>query len=357
MVKILKPKKFNKIFFPLFQSYNGKLFLFLIIFFIVGFIFFFFQKESNSPRISDDKIQDAPVDAIDMSSSEVTTKPPIIDYKKYDSNISKEDSTVFNKKISSDVKKKIIPSASSISVIGLAEDVQRQLLELLEQTTFSKKHEFPTIFIVIDDIGYSLERAKDFLTIPNPITFAILPNLPQSSKITNIFQKKRKSILLHMPMQPKENQNLEKITLLHTDNSLDIQKKLSQSLITVPYSIGISNHMGSSFVKDSVNMDIFMQYLKNNNLFFLDSKTGSGDIGKWLAKQYQVIYYSRDIFLDNSKNHFAIAKQLIKAAKISFGKGSSIAIGHPYKQTYQVLAVMMPQLESIGVRFQDFSKK
>ena len=236
-------------------------------------------------------------------------------------------------------------------------NIQKQIHKLLARTIFSKKHKSPQFFIVIDDIGYSLERAKIFLDIKEPITFAVLPNLPQSAAITDVLQQYSKPILLHMPMEPIGNRVLETVTLLDKDTSSDIQRKLKQSLKTIGQPVGINNHMGSSFTKNFHGMDALMQFLKSNNLFFLDSKTVGGNLSKQLAEHYQVSYYARDIFLDNSKNHLAIAKQLIKAAKIAFNKGSSVAIGHPYKQTYQVLVILIPQLTSKGIQFQYFSAR
>ena len=61
-------------------------------------------------------------------------------------------------------------------------------------------------------------------------------------------------------------------------------------------------------------------------------------------------YFARDVFLDNSTEMLAIAKQLIGALEISFKKGS-IVIGHPYLSTYEVLQILLPEFEKKGVLF------
>ena len=233
--------------------------------------------------------------------------------------------------------------------------IEKQLIEFVETIKFQKNFLFPRVFIIIDDFGYNLAKATMFLTLEQSITFAILPNLPHSFLIAQTFEQHHKSILLHMPMEAKANSNTETITLFNTDNIVDIRRKIKQSLDTVPFRVGISNHMGSSFINDLVGMSAVMEYLKQENLFFLDSKTASGQISKQLARQHQVLYYERDIFLDNFKQHLAIAQQLITAVKIAYRRGESIAIGHPYLETYQVLAVLMPRLQKKGIIFQDFS--
>jgi polysaccharide deacetylase 2 family uncharacterized protein YibQ len=259
-----------------------------------------------------------------------------------------------NLAVSSDLKK-IASKEPPIKISKELQSIEKKLEGLFEKTTFRKNHSAPNILIVIDDIGYNLKRAKNFLKIKQPITFAILPNLPQSSKAATILSQHNKSILMHMPMEPKKNIKLEKITLLRNDNSSDVYRKLEQSLATVPYLVGVSNHMGSFFTENAKGIDILMQYLQKENLFFLDSKTTNSNLSEKIADKYRVTYYERDIFLDNSRNHLAIAKQLLASAKIAFRQGTSIAIGHPYKETYQVLAVLMPKLESKGIQFQDFS--
>ncbi len=247
------------------------------------------------------------------------------------------------------------PTKDSNQAIKIDPMIEKQLIEFVEKIKFQKNFLFPRVFIIIDDFGYNLAKATMFLTLEQSITFAILPNLPQSFLIAQTFEQHHKSILLHMPMEAKANNNTETITLFNTDNIVDIRRKIKQSLDTVPFRVGISNHMGSSFINDLVGMSAVMEYLKQENLFFLDSKTASGQISKQLARQHQVLYYERDIFLDNFKQHLAIAQQLITAVKIAYRRGESIAIGHPYLETYQVLAVLMPRLQKKGIIFQDFS--
>ena len=206
--------------------------------------------------------------------------------------------------------------------------------------------------IIIDDFGYSTSKVELFLQITQPITFAILPNLPQSSTIAKNLHQKNKSILVHLPMEPNDiEQKIEKITLMVADSREEIKNKFVLSLESSPFSIGINNHMGSKFTRHEKGMEFLMQHLQEHKLFFLDSKTSPGSIAVKLAKKYGVSYFARDVFLDNSTEMLAIAKQLIGALEISFKKGSSIVIGHPYLSTYEVLQILLPEFEKKGVLF------
>ena len=177
---------------------------------------------------------------------------------------------------------------------------KEEILKLLEEVNFQKPAK---MIVVIDDFGYSKNKVELFLKITQPITFAVLPNLSDSSAIVNSLHKKNKSILIHLPMEPNDlNQKIEEITLMVSDNEKEIKNKLALSLESSPFSIGISNHMGSKFTNHEESMELLMQYLQKHKLFFLDSKTSSGHLAAKLAKKYQVPYFSRDVFLDNSND-------------------------------------------------------
>ena len=224
-----------------------------------------------------------------------------------------------------------------------------EILKLLEEVQFQKQSKMT---IIIDDFGYSTSKVELFLQITQPITFAILPNLPQSSTIAKNLHQKNKSILVHLPMEPNDiEQKIEKITLMVADSREEIKNKFVLSLESSPFSIGINNHMGSKFTRHEKGMEFLMQHLQEHKLFFLDSKTSPGSIAVKLAKKYGVSYFARDVFLDNSTEMLAIAKQLIGALEISFKKGSSIVIGHPYLSTYEVLQILLPEFEKKGVLF------
>ncbi len=226
---------------------------------------------------------------------------------------------------------------------------REEILKLLEKVHFKKQSK---MVIIIDDFGYSKSKVELFLKITQPITFAVLPNLPNSSAIANSFHQKNKPILVHLPMEPNNlQQKIEKITLMVSDSRKEIKDKLVLSLESAPFSIGVNNHMGSKFTRHEEGMELLMQYLQKHKLFFLDSKTSSGRIAVKLSQKYGVPYFSRDVFLDNSNEMLAIAKQLIKALEISFKKGNVIVIGHPYLSTYEVLQILLPEFEKKGVLF------
>jgi polysaccharide deacetylase 2 family uncharacterized protein YibQ len=60
----------------------------------------------------------------------------------------------------------------------------------------------PRIALIIDDIGYSLSRARRFLDLGAPITYSILPRQVYSHDLAIEIHGQGHEIMLHQPMEP-----------------------------------------------------------------------------------------------------------------------------------------------------------
>ncbi|NQU62997.1 MAG: divergent polysaccharide deacetylase family protein [SAR324 cluster bacterium] len=205
--------------------------------------------------------------------------------------------------------------------------------------------------IVIDDLGYQMDVFNKLIKLDYEITYSILPQLTHSFESAEIASQAGRLIILHLPMQPKDQStfNPGPGALLTQDTAEQIYAKMTLNLSTVPYALGVNNHMGSAFTQYAEGLDAMMGVLGENTLFFLDSKTAPGDTAKKAAKNHFVPYLSRDIFLDNDENEELIRKQLFKAVKLARKRGRAIAIGHPYPETHAVLEKYLPELKAQGV--------
>ncbi|MBT6499018.1 MAG: divergent polysaccharide deacetylase family protein [Deltaproteobacteria bacterium] len=207
------------------------------------------------------------------------------------------------------------------------------------------------LVIVIDDLGYQMDVFSNLVKLDYEITYSILPQLAYSQDTAEIATQAGRMVMLHLPMQPKDQSlfNPGPGALLIQDSSAQINAKMVLNLSTVPYALGVNNHMGSAYTQYAEGLDTMMRVLNENELFFLDSKTAPGDTAKRAAKKHSVTYLSRDIFLDNDKEEALIQKQLFKAVRLARKRGWAIAIGHPYPTTYAVLAKYLPELEAQSV--------
>jgi polysaccharide deacetylase 2 family uncharacterized protein YibQ len=210
----------------------------------------------------------------------------------------------------------------------------------------------PRISIIIDDMGNRLREGGDAIALPGKLTYAILPHTAYSKRLATAAHEAGKEVILHQPMEALTGNHLlgeGGITIDMTQR--DIERTLRRNLASVPYSVGINNHMGSLMTLHPGNMAWLMSVLKRRgDLYFVDSKTTADSIAAQVAEEYAIPNAERNIFLDHEINPQAIREQfarLIRQAKLT---GSAIGIGHPYPETIAMLKEMLPELQSEGVK-------
>lgn len=212
------------------------------------------------------------------------------------------------------------------------------------------------IAIVIDDIG---NQASDqqLLDLNANLTYAILPHTPFSSRFSQQAAKKNRDILIHLPMQAdSKNSYLGPGALTLDMSKKELQKTLLEAMESVPYAIGINNHMGSLLTRSETQMQWTMELLRQHNMFFLDSKTTVYSKVESVADQYGVNALHRNIFLDNIRQESVMKFQFKRLIDIAQKYGSAIAIGHPYPETYKLLNDNLPLLSQMGVELVPLSK-
>lgn len=207
------------------------------------------------------------------------------------------------------------------------------------------------VAIVIDDIGYNPALAQRALALPGPVTYAVLPGLPGSAELAQQAHDNHRDVLLHTPMQPVGDQPMGPGGLTTNMDAKQIDTVLRANLSTVPYVIGISNHMGSRFTSDYDAMKRFMGSMRQHpGLFFLDSLTTPSSQIRTAAAEAGVVVISRDVFLDNDRSPERIARQFDQLLKIASRRGRALAIAHPYPETLEFLEQRLHALKTGPVR-------
>ncbi len=211
----------------------------------------------------------------------------------------------------------------------------------------------PVISIIIDDIGYRNIDDTNALSLPGPVTYAIMPHAPHSVKLSNIANQTGKTVILHLPMEamePDKNKYLGPGALRVDMKESQFISTLSANLDAIPNIIGVNNHMGSLLTSQQEHMEWLMEYLFLKKIIFIDSVTSSHAITSNMAKLNNVPYLKRDVFLDNKKNKSYINAQFLELIKVAKRKGSAIAIGHPHPETIEVLSNNLIDLDRFGVK-------
>jgi len=209
------------------------------------------------------------------------------------------------------------------------------------------------VAIIIDDLGMSLAIARSFLNLPIALSFSILPKLPYSRRIAEIAHSKKRDVLCHIPMEPHRYPriNAGAYSLLTSMDPLTMEETLKSDLASIPYAIGANNHMGSKLTEDGKAMKLVMGTLREEDLFFIDSRTSAHSKAYTIAREMGLRTARRNVFLDNRKDRNFIQKQFRKLKKIALSRGNAIGIGHPHPATLFVLKEMIPRFERSGIRF------
>lgn len=205
--------------------------------------------------------------------------------------------------------------------------------------------------ILLDDAGQQTRLIPEAAALPKPVAFAVLPFLPASAETAVSLHRSGHEIWLHMPMEPEgypsEDPGPGAILVSMSDG--DLRRTLNTAINSVPFIVGMNNHMGSKATANLRLMTIVMQELRSRNLFFIDSRTTAKTRALDAARAQGVPSNRRRVFLDNDHSMAAIRLQLEDAVYEAKKYGEAIAIGHFKKTTIEVLAQDASGLKDRGV--------
>lgn len=220
----------------------------------------------------------------------------------------------------------------------------------LSLPTYAEDNISPTITIIIDDLGYRYHDDQRVLELPGPVAFSILPHGPNTDRISRLAIEQGREMLLHQPMQAIDsNKDIGPggLTLnMERDEFIEV---LETNLRRVPNIIGLNNHMGSLLTRHSGHMQWLMETLKMNGYLFIDSMTSSKSVAANVARDNNLPYLTRDVFLDHVQSRAYVREKFMELVDTAKRKGSALAIGHPHPETIEVLAEMLVDVEQYGV--------
>ena len=206
--------------------------------------------------------------------------------------------------------------------------------------------------LVIDDVAYDPSPMDRFAALHVPLTFAILPRDKNSRALADKARAMHFAVILHLPMEP--------LDLIHNDpggaalylkmTPRQLRRQFEKDVASVPYIEGINNHMGSAFTENAAKMRLLMKWVKEKNLFFLDSRTSTRSIVPQIAQEAGVPCLANETFLDNQDDATAIERQLDQVLQLALRHKRTIAIGHyRRKHLVEALAEAVPKFRAHGV--------
>lgn len=194
----------------------------------------------------------------------------------------------------------------------------------------------PKLAIIIDDVAFA-HQTKMIKKIPYKVSASFFPPTQRHPDTVNL-AKDFEFKMIHLPTEAMSFGRPEPKTLVVGDSIETIRERVKQIKRWFPGVDYYNNHTGSKFTADYEAMDKLMRVMKEEKLYFVDSRTTADTKAQKLANKYNMHLYSRDIFIDNSSKEELIKKQLKKAVSIAKKRGYAVAIGHPHKNTLKVLA-------------------
>lgn len=207
-----------------------------------------------------------------------------------------------------------------------------------------------TIVLILDDLGNSLALGQRAIHLPGAINYAILPQSPNGARLAKAAHQQGKEVMLHIPMSNIKGRRMGPGALTPAMDEEHFIATLRQHLQSIPYVRGVNNHMGSLLTQLHRPMSWFMKELKQQQLYFVDSRTSPLTVAESLAKTYNLPHLRRHVFLDNHRSEKAISKQFERLISIAKEQGTAVAIGHPHPETLGFLEQALPVLRLRGVR-------
>jgi polysaccharide deacetylase 2 family uncharacterized protein YibQ len=206
------------------------------------------------------------------------------------------------------------------------------------------------IAVIIDDSGYSIEDCSAMDSIDYPVTVSILPDLAYSRKIAQCAHNLGKEVMLHLPMEAHKNNDKypEHYIISSKMDASQVAGRIKDALSSVPFAEGINNHMGSKATENKQLMSLIFSEIKNRNLFFVDSRVTTKTICGPLAREIQIPFAERDVFLDNQHERAKIEEQFSLLAAEARRQGYAIGIGHARSLTWKIVREQLKKLSEEG---------
>jgi len=220
--------------------------------------------------------------------------------------------------------------------------IGRRLLPLaatLLCSTFASAQPVARIAIIIDDLGYQLEAGRRAISLPGPVSYAILPLTPYSRLLARTAHDQGREILLHLPLESVDHGNTAEPGVITLDMDRNaFHRDYVAALESVPYAAGVSTHRGSLLTRHPGHMRWLMEEIAaREGMFFVDSYTTAQSVALQVAAESGIAATRRHVFLDNDRRPAAIGREFERLIVLAGRQGVAVAIGHPYPETLDFL--------------------
>jgi len=211
----------------------------------------------------------------------------------------------------------------------------------------------PRIAFIIDDIGAYEIGPLELKRLEIPITASVLPDSWRAREAVHWLNQYHLKAMIHLPMQPtnsngKRYDPREVITIHSTDQQ--IRALIQRAKQVVPIAEGLNNHEGSLVTTNRQLMIRILKIVKEEDLFFVDSRTIGGTVAYEVARELGIKTAHKDIFLDHIPDYSHSIAQIRKLVDFALQKGKAIAIGHPMESTLRAIRDSKDYIKKKGIK-------
>ncbi len=207
------------------------------------------------------------------------------------------------------------------------------------------------VAFILDDVGYNLDALRRILALNVPVAISVLPDSPQPGKAAEMAHQAGQMVMLHLPMEPdtaKYRDQMDSSFLRVGMDAGQMRRTFLQNLAQVPYVEGVNNHMGSHLTRLPEAMQPLMRILREEGLFFVDSKTSAHSVAAEAAAAAGLPWAARQIFLDHRQDEAYMQAAWQKALACQAMDHACVMIGHPHPETVDFLERMLSGKKAIA---------
>ena len=208
----------------------------------------------------------------------------------------------------------------------------------------------PRVVVVIDDLGIDRAHSRMAARLPGPLTLSFLTYANDLPEQTRDARANGHELMLHVAMEPNDKSvDPGPNVLLTGQDAAEIRKSLEWGFNRFEGYVGVNNHMGSRFTRDTAGMTVVMEEMAKRGLLFLDSRTSGRTVAAALAARHRVPFEERNVFLDADDRPGEAEARLKELEALARRHGHAIAIGHPKERTLAALGAWLPTLAAKGL--------
>lgn len=249
----------------------------------------------------------------------------------------------------SSIEKNTVSSTNSVSSSKPQSVITEKDFKAADIPDFPAANPGTKLVIIFDDGGHNMQQLEKCISLPFPVTVAVLPRLAHSKEAADRVRATGNEVMLHQPMQSVNLKVDPGAGFIGPSmGEQEIRSILFQNVLEVGPVAGINNHEGSLITADADKMFYVMKFCSDEGIWFLDSRTNADTKVPYVAGALGYSYYERNIFLDNKKTRENIIAEFVKGVNFANKNGVAIMIGHVWSA--DILPGVLRELYSVAVK-------